>query len=53
MIKALLKFYLCLLKGLELFLGSRDVVWDQIDVNGGCHASDEFVRSFLQGVVFP
>jgi hypothetical protein len=53
MIEVLLKFYLHLLEGLESFLGSRDVIRDQIDVNGGCHASDEFMGSLFKGIVFP
>jgi hypothetical protein len=47
MIEVLLEFYSCFLQGLESLLGGWDMVWDQIDINGGCHASDELVGGFL------
>jgi hypothetical protein len=47
MIEVLLKFYSCFMQGLESFLGGWDVVWDQVDINGGYYAGNELVGGLL------
>jgi hypothetical protein len=52
-IKALLEFYSCFLKGLESFLGSGDMIRYQINVDGGCGACEKFMRGLFEDIVFP
>jgi hypothetical protein len=51
-VKSLLEFYPCLVEGHESFLGSGDLIWYQIDVDGRLHACDKFMRGCLEGIVF-
>jgi hypothetical protein len=53
MIEAFLEFHSCFLQGLELLLCGWDMVWNEIDVDGQCHAGDELVGGLFQCVVFP
>jgi hypothetical protein len=52
-VQALLEFDTCVLEGLESFLGSRDMIWDQIDVDRRYYAHNEFVGGQFKGVMLP
>ncbi len=41
------------MEGLDPFLYSWHIVWNEVNIYGGFHSHDQFMGGYLEGVMFP